>query len=51
MLNEIKKFIFGDPQKPKMTRQQREVERYLADSVDLVDLERRQRELTRRGIY
>ena len=27
------------------------VERYLADSTDLVELERRQRELARKGIY
>lgn len=27
------------------------IERYLADSTDLVELERRQRELARRGIY
>ena len=29
-----------------MSYQQRQIERYLANSTDLVDLERRQRELT-----
>lgn len=31
---------------PTMSYQQRQIERYLANSTDLVDLERRQRELT-----
>lgn len=34
-----------------LQRQQNAVERYLAQSVDLVDLERRQKELARKGIY
>jgi hypothetical protein len=33
------------------TRQIRAVEAYLAKSHDLVDLERRQQELARKGIY
>ena len=33
------------------TRHIRAVEAYLAKSVDLVDLERRQQELARKGIY
>jgi len=32
-------------------RRETEVERYLAQSVDLVDLERRQQELIRKGIW
>ena len=51
MLKQIKVAIFGDRSTPKMTRQQIEIERYLSKSVDLVDLERRQRELIRKGIY
>lgn len=35
----------------RMTRRQREIEAYLSKSVDLVDLERRQRELDRKGYY
>lgn len=35
---------------PRKTRAQREAEAYLAKSVDLVDLERRQRELSRKGL-
>lgn len=31
---------------PTMSYQQRQIEKYLANSTDLVDLERRQRELT-----
>ena len=31
---------------PTMSYQQKQIERYLANSTDLVDLERRQRELT-----
>lgn len=38
-------------QKPRMTYHQRYIENYLANSADLVDLERRQRELTRKGYY
>jgi len=33
------------------TRRLRAIEDYLAKSVDLVDLERRQQELARKGIY
>ena len=33
------------------TRRSRAIEEYLAKSVDLVDLERRQQELARKGIY
>jgi hypothetical protein len=36
---------------PKPTRQQREIEAYLTQSVDRCDLERRERELDRRGAY
>ncbi len=32
--------------KPNMSYQQRQIDRYLSNSTDLVDLERRQRELT-----
>ena len=35
---------------PKKTRRQRYVEQYLSESVDLVDLERRERELERKGL-
>jgi hypothetical protein len=36
---------------PKQTRQQREITAYLSQSVDRCDLERRERELERRGAY
>ena len=35
----------------RLTRRQRDIEEYLSKSVDLVDLERRQRELDRKGAY
>jgi Fe2+ or Zn2+ uptake regulation protein len=35
----------------KLTRQQREIQDYLAQSVDRCDLERRERELSRRGYF
>ena len=38
--------IIGALSAPTMSYQQRQIERYLANSTDLVDLERRQRELT-----
>jgi hypothetical protein len=47
MLKKLKMAIFGT--EPKISRQQREIEAYLSNSVDLVDLERRQRELERTG--
>jgi len=43
------KDVFGDER--CMSRRQRDIENYLAQSVDLVDLERRQRELDRKGAY
>lgn len=43
------KFMGADADAPKMTREQREVEAYLADSADRCDLERRERDLVRRG--
>jgi|TARA_R110000851_G_scaffold234682_1_gene387093 hypothetical protein len=35
----------------KLTRRQKEINNYLAQSVDRVDLERRERELDRKGYY
>jgi hypothetical protein len=43
MINLLKR-VFS--QKFAMSYQQRQIERYLSNSSDLVDLERRQRELT-----
>tara|TARA_A100001011_G_C13947297_1_gene689697 strand:- start:475 stop:609 length:135 start_codon:yes stop_codon:yes gene_type:complete len=43
MLKAIKNFF--------TKRRMSEVDRYLANSVDLVDLERRQQELIRKGIW
>lgn len=34
-----------------MTRRQREIEDYLAESIDRCDLERRERELERKGYF
>ena len=42
MINWLKSFF----SKSNMSYQQRQVERYLSNSTNLVDLERRQRELT-----
>jgi|TARA_R110000851_G_scaffold332639_1_gene509346 hypothetical protein len=36
---------------PKPTRRQRAIEAYLSESVDRCDLERRERELERKGAY
>jgi hypothetical protein len=36
---------------PKLSRSQREIEAYLSQSVDRCDLERRERELERKGAY
>jgi hypothetical protein len=46
----IKSVFTPDKVYPKQTRDQREIEEYLSQSVDLVDLERRQRKLTRKGL-
>mgnify|MGYP001405843156 CR=1 FL=1 len=35
---------------PKPTRQQREIDAYLSQAVDRCDLERRERELVRKGV-
>lgn len=35
----------------RMTREQRYVENYLAKSTDLVDLERREKNLSRKGYF
>jgi hypothetical protein len=40
-----------DSSTPKLTRRQKEINDYLAQSVDRVDLERRERELDRKGYY
>jgi|TARA_R110000851_G_scaffold327172_1_gene496425 hypothetical protein len=36
---------------PKPTRRQREIDNYLSQSVDRYDLERRERELERKGAF
>ena len=48
MFGLIAKFITGAAE-PKLSREQREIEEYLSQSVDRVDLERRERELVKRG--
>lgn len=40
-----------DTSEHRKTRRQIEIENYLAESVDLVDLERRERELEKQGYY
>lgn len=40
------KAFFGKAHDVHMSYQQKQIERYLSNSTDLVDLERRQRELT-----
>lgn len=44
-------FTFGNGDQPKMSRRQCEIEEYLAQSVDRIDLERREKELQRKGYY
>jgi hypothetical protein len=39
------------PTYPPMTRRQKEIHDYLSRSVDLVDLERRQKELEKKGYF
>ena len=36
---------------PKPTRQQREIDAYLSQSIDRCDFERRERELERKGAF
>jgi hypothetical protein len=43
--------IFKDHDPRRTTRRQREIEAYLAESVDRYDLERRERELERKGMF
>ncbi len=43
--------IFKDNSSKRMTQRQREIEEYLSESVDLIDLERRERELEKKGYF
>jgi hypothetical protein len=45
------KSLVDNATQPRMTRQQREIEDYLSQSVDRCDLERRERALVRKGVY
>lgn len=51
MFKNIVNFLVGSSHTtyPKMTRRQRAIDDYLSKSTDLCDLERRQRELDRKG--
>lgn len=40
-----------DSSTPKLTRRQKEMNDYLSQSVDRYDLERREKELSRKGYY
>jgi hypothetical protein len=40
-----------DSSTPKLTRRQKEINKYLSQSVDRYDLERREQELVRKGYY
>jgi len=53
MFNSVVDFFnFNDKDNQRiMTRRQREIEDYLAQSVDRCDLERRERELERMGYF
>lgn len=44
--NYIYSFLFADP----YARQREQAEKYLSKSVDLMDLERREKELQRKGL-
>jgi hypothetical protein len=54
MFKLIAAFLGAKPAKTNgitLTRRQKEMEDYLAQSVDRYDLERRERELSRKGYY
>lgn len=47
----VEYFTPKTPVYPPMTRRQKEIHDYLSRSVDLVDLERRQKELEKKGYF
>lgn len=50
-LKDTIKLIFKDRDTRLATRRQLEIEAYLSESVDRYDLERRERELERKGMF
>lgn len=51
VLKSFNAWFFAKSNEPRMTRRQREIEAYLSKSVDRCDLERRERELERKGYF
>jgi hypothetical protein len=54
MFTSVKLFFasfVGAPNKPTLTRRQRDIENYLSQSVDRCDFERREKQLEKNGYF